>query len=410
MDTRDERASSAAVRDLVGRVQAELPGLVDQITRRILSEIPIYLEAGISDPEQMRSRVGENIAEAVTGLLGGAHDPSSAIDTGRARARQNMPLADVLTGYRVGYTEMLATVVRVSQAEPAIPPQVAMELGQSVFETYNQEADAVTEGFRDEAQHLLLKDERERTALIDVLLLDDPGITTLADVARGLRLPIEGAFVVVAAATQQGVDPMPRAASALGAAGVTSVWRLKYDVAVGVLSLPDSSRRDTVLALLRRHASGPVGVSPPYTTLRQTAWALDLAQLVLGRLGQDPEVEQFADSPLNMLVAGGRDAARSTAEAVLGQLLHQPAATRDVLLTTLHTWVQAEGSATRTGEILHCHPNTVRKRLRRLEQLTNRDATKPGSVTELVAAAHAWRQLRPGQASAAPADRGRATR
>jgi hypothetical protein len=51
------------------------------------------------------------------------------------------------------------------------------------------------------------------------------------------------AFQVVAAETEPGRDPVPRAESALAVVDVRSVWRLDADLSVGVLPLAD--RRGT---------------------------------------------------------------------------------------------------------------------------------------------------------------------
>lgn len=387
--------SAAMAQQVVDRVRADLPALVDHIARRMVVEIPFYAAEGAGSDEDLRQRLRANVHAALAALLGAPHDPVPPAETGRLRARQDAPLADVLSAYRLGYSEIWAAVLRAGRQPPAIPPDRMIAFAHLAFETHNRDADALIHAFRDEAQHLLLRHERERTALIDVLLSDEPGLGTLLDVVRALRMPMEGTFVVAAAASQLGQDPMPRVASALAAADVTSVWRLRYNLAVGVLSLPDSAGGPRALRLLARHATGPVGVSPIFTSLRRTSWALDLAQLVLRRQGGTTGVTQFQDSPLNMLVVGGRDAARETARAVLGGLLALPAETRDMLLQTLHAWVDAAGSVDRTGDRLHCHPNTVRKRLRRIEQYTGRNLHEPGGVAELVTASQAWTQLQP---------------
>jgi hypothetical protein len=97
-----------------------------------------------------------------------------------------------------------------------------------------------------------------------------------------LRLPVDGAFLVVAAETQVGHDPMPRAESALAVLDVRSVWRLDSEQSLGVLSSPDRSRNGAVLTVLNRHATARIGASPVLAELRQAGWALQLARLALG--------------------------------------------------------------------------------------------------------------------------------
>ena len=63
-------------------------------------------------------------------------------------------------------------------------------------------------------------------------------------------------------------------------------------------------------------------------------------------------MEQFHDSPINMLVAAAPQAALETARAVLGSLLGLPAEELDLLLDTFDAWVRASGSATVAGAAL----------------------------------------------------------
>ncbi|WP_280254254.1 helix-turn-helix domain-containing protein [Nocardia abscessus] len=62
---------------------------------------------------------------------------------------------------------------------------------------------------------------------------------------------------------------------------------------------------------------------------------------------------------------------------------------RTRLLETLETWFQAGGSAASTGERLYLHANSVRYRLRRIEELTGLSLTNPAAVRDLGAALEA---------------------
>ena len=74
------------------------------------------------------------------------------------------------------------------------------------------------------------------------------------------------------------------------------------------------------------------------------------------------------------------------ARVVLGPVLDLPAEERDTLLGTLEGWLDALGSANETGRRLYVHPNTVRHRLRRIEQHTSRSLDDPRAVAELAVA------------------------
>ena len=53
--------------------------------------------------------------------------------------------------------------------------------------------------------------------------------------------------------------------------------------------------------------------------------------------------------------------------------------------------MNAGGSATAAGQALFCHPNTVRYRLRRVEELTGRSVDVPRAAAELTVALQALR-------------------
>jgi DNA-binding PucR family transcriptional regulator len=78
---------------------------------------------------------------------------------------------------------------------------------------------------------------------------------------------------------------------------------------------------------------------------------------------------------------------------VLGGVLDLPVQDRSTLLGTLRAWFEAGGSAVETGKRIYCHPNTVRYRLRRLQEHTGRSLDDPRAVAELLAALEALRLM-----------------
>jgi DNA-binding PucR family transcriptional regulator len=74
---------------------------------------------------------------------------------------------------------------------------------------------------------------------------------------------------------------------------------------------------------------------------------------------------------------------RHVAGSILAALGQIPAGQRPVLLATLGAWLDNGGSASKAASVLFCHPNTVRHRMRRLEQLTGRSLSDPRGIAEL---------------------------
>lgn len=393
MESIESTSSTAA--EVIRRIGDGIPAISERITDRIFTEIPFYATGAVATREQVLASVVSNIEDALDRLAGRRFDLATATKTGRVRAQQGLPLADLLSSFRMGYDETWEAIIQVARRPPAMPADDVVDLSCNWFHLHNLVGDTLIHAYREEAQYLLLTRERERTALVNVLLSHDVGLATVVEIAEKLRLPVEGAFVIVAAATALGEDPIPRIDSSLAAIDVNSVWHLTPEALVGVVSLEKPSRMQPTLDVLRRHASGPVGVSPVFAPLRRAAWALGLAQLVLLRHAGGSTVEQFRDDPINVLVASAPDAAQETSRTILGGLLHLPADRRDLLLETFNAWIESGGSAQATAELLTCHPNTIRHRLRRIELVTGKHLTRPGDIAELVAASHAWAQLPP---------------
>jgi DNA-binding PucR family transcriptional regulator len=72
-------------------------------------------------------------------------------------------------------------------------------------------------------------------------------------------------------------------------------------------------------------------------------------------------------------------------------LLAQPNVDREVLLDTLRSWFAQGGSASAAAEQLYVHRNTVRYRLRRVEELTGRSLAEPTAIGEIHLALEAVR-------------------
>jgi DNA-binding PucR family transcriptional regulator len=87
---------------------------------------------------------------------------------------------------------------------------------------------------------------------------------------------------------------------------------------------------------------------------------------------------------------GRRD---QTVGATLDGFGDLPDADRELLFETFRVWQDSDASVRGAAEVLICHPNTVRHRLRRIEQRTGRSLTRPRDVAELCLAFEVHRRL-----------------
>ncbi len=74
-------------------------------------------------------------------------------------------------------------------------------------------------------------------------------------------------------------------------------------------------------------------------------------------------------------------------------MLELPDDDRAVTIDTVRVWLASAGSTSTAATRLHLHRNTVRYRLRRLEELTDRSLADPLDLTELHVALECARML-----------------
>ncbi|MFE9885579.1 PucR family transcriptional regulator [Streptomyces scopuliridis] len=168
---------------------------------------------------------------------------------------------------------------------------------------------------------------------------------------------------------------------------MASAWRLLHDAEVGIARLPGAHPLVAPLAdALEAVAKGHVGISPPYHDLRKTAEALKLARIALRGAYDEQRVTVFDRDPLAIAAASSPQVMRTVARTILGPLDHAAERDRALLLDTFGAWLDADGSADRAAATLFCHPNTVRHRLRRLQDQTGRSLSQPRELAELTLA------------------------
>jgi PucR C-terminal helix-turn-helix domain/GGDEF-like domain len=381
-------------------VRARLPELVDRIVQRILAEIEFYRDREVVGVQDLRDSVGSNLESMVAQLTTGPPpDLSAPRTTGRRRAEQGTPLADILHAYRIGFTEFWEAIVEEGRRSMRAPPDTLVDAASDVWWLIGEYTQELTVAYREAAAELLLAGAQERSALVEALFTGGiPDRDTLWEAAKLLRLPWEGVFVVVAAeAPGLAQEGLPDVEALLAARGMGSAWRLHPDIQTGVVSLRREDAVPVLLELLGGGVRARAGVSPVYHSLGDTPRALHYARLVLGSLPAGaPAVAQFEQTPLRVLAAAAPDAAAELARTVLGPVLDLPAQDRSSLLGTLQAWFEAGGSAAETGRRIYCHPNTVRYRLRRLQEHTGRSLEDPRAAAELLAALEALRLTRGG--------------
>jgi hypothetical protein len=394
--TSQSLSSGTAVAAIGERLLGRVEELTTVLTAAIRKAEPSYDADNLVPADDLHASVRANLVYILTRLAGERMPPdlAPARATGRRRAEQGAPLPAILHSYRVAGTFLWATLL--DEASPTDRAEALLPGAAQLWSLIDELSGAVTDAYRDAVAERARSNEQTRNAMLDVLLRGDAGDgSRLWESAATLRLPHHGTFVVAAArAPRPGSEAIAHAEDTLRARGIQSAWRVEIDAHVGVLVLTPRLGIDKVSAHLAKLSGGPVGLSEPYESLEQTPAALRQARLA-GTAGPgEPGVVRYGDVPIAVLLASAPDAAGTVARSILGPVLALPAVECDVLLGTLRTWFAEDGATSVAAAKMHVHRNTVRYRLRRLEELTGRNLTSPTGVAELHLALEAARILR----------------
>jgi hypothetical protein len=381
------------VRALSRRLLPEADVLGERMADRLRAEIPLYGDGALVSSEQLVASCRDNTRFVLGQLAGESRADLAPRATGAARAEQGVPYAAVLQAFRVG--GRLIWEFLVEHAEPETR-DVLLRAAADVWAVSDELSALVTEAYRAALADKVRRDGQMRSVLVSSLLDGDTAAAEeLVESAGMLRLQRGGEFVVVATETPTpGSEGLSDIEQRLSRRNVTSAWRLDHDHQDGLVELRPGFGADHLVEVLREVAERPVGVSAVIRGLLDAPDARRQARVACRAASPvSRDVVRFDQHPLAVLLAGQPDQTAVTASAVLGPVLRLGPEDGAVLLQTARTWLTADGSTSRAAERLHLHRNTVRYRLRRLEELTGRDLARPVDAAHVFVALECVRIL-----------------
>lgn len=358
--------------------------LTTAMTDAVFATVPEYRT--LATRESVFDFCQELVRDIFGPLAGGERQArtAGARRIGQVRAQAGIALSAVMDAFntvkKVMWDELSDTATRLGADGPA-----SLRVASDLIDAYDRVVRMAMAAYRDQMRVQIRSEEQRRAALVQALLegtLDGPSLWDAADL---LRLPHQGPYVVIAAhVPDAGQHALPRIETGLGELGIDSAWRLTHDVEIGVVSLPRPDDQFDPLVAALAGGGGRVGVSPPYDDLRATAQALRLARIALrGVTDEGGQVAVFGTDPLACAAVSEPDIMARLARTVLVGLAELPAEDRELLLSTFGAWLDGGGSAQEAAKLLFVHPNTVRYRLRRFEELTGRNLADPRHASEL---------------------------
>ncbi|MFI9381401.1 PucR family transcriptional regulator [Kutzneria sp. NPDC052558] len=377
--------------DTLGRQLTEqLDDIVEVMLRRVQLELPYYSAGGVP-PEVVRRSAHDNLVPVLHSLAGTTPlDVTIATATGTRRAEQDAPLPEVLRAFRIGFECLWQELVRTARTTGTASDTTLVELSTTVWRLAGECTDAIAIAYRAASTRLAVHQEHRRLSMLDALFqgtVSDP--TTLWEAAEALGVPLTGRFLIVTTVSAHTTDEVD---ARLLRRGVRAVWRWQPDALTGLLHLGPDVAETAVLADLEAIATADMGVSGLFGHLRDAPGSVHDARIALTTLSHlDHKVVQRDTAPLAMLVSAAPAEAERVADSVLGGVLALKHHESAMLVRTLRVWCANDGSPERTAAQLHCHTNTIRYRLKRIETLTERSLRHPHDLAEIVTALNALR-------------------
>lgn len=287
------------------------------------------------------------------------------------------PLQNALRlGARVAWRWLCAAA-----GQPGLDLQVLGRIGEAIFVYLDELAAACATGYQEATAQVAGERERRRRRLLDLIVVDPPAsMEAIADMAKaaGWRLPRRVALAVF--------DEQPGLAVTVGPAlppEVLADWTRSEPC----LLVPDPDGPGRTAFIGHALRGWPAALGPAVPLSRASAslrWAREALALGLrGVIDFRGGVIRCDEHLSTLLIFSDEELAGALRGDRLAPLDRLRPAQADRLAQTLLAWLQHGGNANEVAMVLHVHPQTVRYRLRQIDDLLGGVLHEPGQRFEL---------------------------
>lgn len=353
------------VGSLVAEIETELDGLVARTGDRIRDEIPEFRRVPV---DALARAIRGNVSRALTALRD-LRPPTEAeleqaAEIGRERAEQGLTVDAVLHAYRISISAVWSRFGEVARERGADVASV-LAFSETLWLWADAVMDIVASAHREVELEQAREEQQRRDAFVLALLTGTLSAAELRRDSATHGLDADRDYVPFRARAAA-----HRAGLALAGDGGL-VISLDRDVAGIALRAPDAVAGVACGLGPPARLAGVAASFAVASRALQTAVAFgqegtfSLADLSIrpAILADEPLGDAFAARYLEPLDALGRMGAE--------------------LDTTLRAWFDQEMRIEETARVLHVHPNTLRHRLRRFEEVTGATLRDPRHLVEL---------------------------
>jgi hypothetical protein len=358
---------------LAAALSSGVPSIAERVCKRMHSEIPSYRAIPRAELQRDLSAEVSSVAQAV---LDGQRAPSAAdlatrAEVGERRARQGIPLHDMLRAWMIGLQEAIAwgqeTAARVGAT-----PESASQLVQKTILTWSDVAMASAAEAHRRAELELARQDHDRRARTVRVALDGslpPAELRSMLAAYGLD-PAKKYFTICARPTGgMSLRDIERSLGFLEAAQHRrGLAALADDELIGFTEVrpPESS-------------PGVIGVGPP-RHVDELKSSFRVACRVLAAADAFSMSGAHDLNSVGVLPAVLDD--DDVGEALVLRYIEpvRTASSSEAILAGVQAWLDAGMHTGRAAAQLFVHPNTLRYRIRRYQELAVVDLTEPAEA------------------------------
>jgi DNA-binding PucR family transcriptional regulator len=387
------------VRLIASRQRASAAAIARRIFTALTTEVPEY--AAIADEglaEDVR-RVSTAGVLLWLNLLGTGRTPQGddldAVREGaRRRARQGFDHYALLRAWRIAIRVMWSELIQDPEAQDPLVRQVLPDFAEEAMNYSDQVSLAVTDAYLEEASLVARENERQRSALLE-LILSHP------EEALGVARPPEldrPHMVLVAETADLPLEQLDRIGEHLERRAGAAFWTVRSQAVVAVVPLARAGDRPRVVRHLGEvfrslGAVDRIGVGGEASSVDETRQsyleAVEAVNLGPQLNAQGGPVFDYADVGTYSMMAVDRARAQRFVEASLAPLK----GLRPWAEPTVEAYLARQGRIKETARELGVHPNTVKYRLGRLRAPLAGMLQDPARATELLLALRLKRLL-----------------
>ena len=367
-------AVSAALRPAV-------PRLIEQMIEAIRAEIPAYdrpLRGDFGD--RVRGSTGASVERFLALIAGEERDPRAHsdlyVELGRNEVRSGRPIDTLLSAYRIGGRVMWRGFAAEGQAA-GVEPDTLYRLAEALFAYVDELSHESADGY---AEEQALRDgarERERDRMLEVLMRRPPADAVVVHAQAGRAewtLPERMAPVATPAArmsARQLEHRLPDGSMAATLDGMT----------VALVPDLDTPGRTAELARALDGAPAARGAQvPSLDSAEEVERAILAAALQQAGVLPDDGLLDTGDHLLALIIHRDPERAQSLADRALEPLDRLSPGARDRLTETLAAWLDNACSTGDTARALHVHMQTLRYRLKQLDEVFGPDRLTDGDA------------------------------